>query len=145
MIDWNAIKTEYIITDLSYRTLSHKYKVSFSRLSQVAASEKWREERKKYRENVVKRVVQKTAEKTSDEEVNRIQRVMKISDELVQAVERSMNELMQEEQIDTYKLRQIIQSLKDIKDIQTVSDTEEIKASSGVILLSPVKGEEENG
>lgn len=145
MIDWNAIKTEYIVTDQSYRTLSKKYKVGFSRLSQIAAEEKWREERKKYRENVVKNVIQKTAEKTSEENANRIELVMKISDGLVEAVNRSMKELMQEQQIDTYKLRQIIQSLKDLKEIQTSVSTDESNPTGGIVLLSPVIEENENG
>ena len=47
MADWSKIKTEYITTDTSYRKLAEKYGVSASSLMQVAAREKWADEKKK--------------------------------------------------------------------------------------------------
>lgn len=40
-MDWQAIKTEYIAGNTSYRKLAEKYKVSFSTLRKIAAKEQW--------------------------------------------------------------------------------------------------------
>lgn len=41
MIDWEAIKTEYLTTDTSYRKLANKYRINPSYLAKKAKSEEW--------------------------------------------------------------------------------------------------------
>ena len=50
MVDWSAIKTEYVTTDTSYRKLCDKYGVSMTEVSRHGKEEEWRKERKKYQE-----------------------------------------------------------------------------------------------
>lgn len=41
LIDWEAIKTEYLTTDTSYRKLANKYKVNATTICKRAKSENW--------------------------------------------------------------------------------------------------------
>ena len=43
-IDWDAIKTEYVTTDISQRALIEKYKVNNVDLAKHSKNEKWVEE-----------------------------------------------------------------------------------------------------
>lgn len=46
MIDWEAIKQEYITTKTSYRRLGDKYGIHFKRIARVAKRESWVEARR---------------------------------------------------------------------------------------------------
>ena len=41
MADWNAIKTEYITTDTSYRKLGEKYEINYKVIADRGKAEKW--------------------------------------------------------------------------------------------------------
>ena len=49
MIDWAAMKTEYVTTDTSYRRLGDKYGIHFKRIARVAKKENWVEARRTWR------------------------------------------------------------------------------------------------
>lgn len=68
MADWLAIKTEYVTGEASLQELAEKYGLSQSTIRKRSSSEKWVEQRDKYRNNVGTRIEQKTAEKISDTE-----------------------------------------------------------------------------
>ena len=48
MADWQAIKTEYITTQTSYRKLAQKYGVSRVQIGNVGRDEKWVELRRQH-------------------------------------------------------------------------------------------------
>ena len=56
MVDWSAIKTEYVTTDTSYRKLCDKYGVSMTEVSRHGKEEEWRKERKKYQEKAYAKI-----------------------------------------------------------------------------------------
>ena len=62
-MDWDAIKQEYISTNISQRELAEKYGVSVSSLGKKCASEGWSGLRKKFRKKVEKKQWRKSAEK----------------------------------------------------------------------------------
>lgn len=64
-MDWDAIKTEYITTDTSYRKLAEKYKVSFSTLRKIAAKEHWTELRHNVEAKRDTELVEKLGKKTA--------------------------------------------------------------------------------
>lgn len=64
-MDWDAIKQEYISTNISQRELAEKYGVSVSSLGKKCASEGWSGLRKKFRKKVEKKTMEKISRKKS--------------------------------------------------------------------------------
>ncbi len=125
-IDWIKIKNEYINTSISYRKLAEKHDIAFQTLRDKALKDKWFECRKKQREKISIKTAQKTADKIAKAEADRITKVLdladKISPKIIKAIDQLETVLVDNKKIntgivDTYKLRQIIQSIKDLKDI----------------------------
>lgn len=132
--DWIKIKNEYINTNISQRMLAEKYRVSFNTLKHKANKEKWAAERKKQYNKITTKLQQKTAEKIASAEVDRISKVLELSDKLTMKIEKAIEQLesvavdghiIQTGFVDTYRLRQIVQSMKDIKDIARSEDKSE--------------------
>ena len=113
-MDWNAVRTEYITdTSCSYRKLSKKYGIALSTIVHRSKVEKWIE----LREHHQNTVTTKTLEKISERESNRISKYMEITDTLTQKLIEALSLV---EPSDTYALRQITSSLKDLKELQGV-------------------------
>lgn len=127
-MDWKKLKAEYIKGGISYRKLSEKYGVPFGTLRNVAAKEKWRELRDKTRI----KTDTKLTEAVSDEQANRLHRLQKVTDDLLDQIEAIVTEFKLSDLVmDKQSLRQITGALKDIKDIQSLKtplDIEEQKA-----------------
>jgi len=87
MPDWNAIKSEYITTGISYRKLAEKRGVSFRTLGDRAMREKWTEERNKYRDSVGKRTVQKVREKTASSAAKKLVKLQQAADSLADVID----------------------------------------------------------
>lgn len=87
MPDWNAIKSEYITTGISYRKLAEKWGVSFRTLGDRAMREKWTEERNKYRDSVGKRTVQKVREKTASSAAKKLVKLQQAADSLADVID----------------------------------------------------------
>lgn len=62
-VNWEKIKTEYITGDISQRKLAEKYGVPYSTLRDRARKDTWFKQRKKSREKVVSKSVQKVEAK----------------------------------------------------------------------------------
>ncbi len=158
MTDWNTIREDYLSSSLSYRDLCQKYDVKYSSLAKVAASEGWHRE--------------KTA--AEDSGLSREDRILKISDRLLDKIEKSIteldrcivknkektktveydydtkkpiNEVVEEKEdiqiiegmIDKMGLKQLVSTLKDIKDIHLSMSGEAVsEEESGIIMLSDV-------
>ena len=89
MIDWKTIETEYVTTDISHRQLAEKYGIGRSRLSQYASKEKWKEKRDKHRANIVA----KTIEKIGKKQVDKMARIDKLADKLLEKLEKAVSQL----------------------------------------------------
>lgn len=57
VIDWDAVKTEYITTDASQSELAKKYGCKRSTVGERCRKEKWVEERGKYRASLVQKAI----------------------------------------------------------------------------------------
>ena len=146
VLDWNKIRNEYISTNISQRKIAAKYKVSYSTIQQRARKEQWKRARDEQHDEIEAKIRQKTAEKIVEHEVGRIEKILKIGDTLVEKIEKAANqlesaatmtgELINTGVVDTHRLRQIVQSLKDLKEI-TVCDgagsEEPEKDHSGIV------------
>lgn len=194
--DWGKIKNEYILTETSLRALARKHKVSPSTIMKKAAEENWTAEKEANNQQVLlkmeallrARTNEKVAEEMIDakaaEEVDRLLRIRKAADKLLDALETAMEQLdnyvvtdhikvktkrferdedgnkvevetnkdeeiksTKKGDIDRVGLRQLTVALRDIVDINNGvnvfgrnSGGEE---EAGVVMLSPVEGDDE--
>ena len=80
--DWNKIKAEYITTSISYRDLAEKWAVPFSTLRDRAKKGKWAAARDSHRNTVVRKTVQKVADRTSDANADKLIRLQQAADSM---------------------------------------------------------------
>ena len=124
MIDWAAIKTEYITTGTSYRKLEAKYGINRAQIGKVGKDEGWVELRRQYVDNTLT----KTLEEISRQQANRTARLLSVSDKLLLKIEATVDG---EEALSEKGIRALTAALKDLKEIQSVRselDEQEQKA-----------------
>ena len=118
MADWQAIKTEYITTDTSYRKLAQKYGINVTTIAKTAGAENWVEERKQY----ANKTQTKTLEKISQQEANRAAKIHSVADKLLLKIET----LVDRPGMMPKDVRSLVAAVKDLKEIQGVkSDLDE--------------------
>ena len=122
MADWQAIKTEYITTDTSYRKLAQKYGVNTTNIAKRASSEGWVEQRKQN----ANKTLSKTLNAIASNQANRAARLQTVADKLLSKVERLVDE-GEELLTDTSTMRDIARVLKDIKDIQMIKSDADLR------------------
>ena len=140
MADWQAIKTEYITTDTSYRKLAQKYGVNATNIAKRASKEKWVDERNKN----ANKTLAKTLNAIASNQANRAARLQTVADKLLTKVEQLVDE-GEELLTDTSTMRDIARVLKDIKDIQMIrseADLREQEARIDKLRREAQKGEE---
>ena len=113
MADWQAIKTEYITTDTSYRKLAQKYGVSTTQICNVGRDEKWVEQREQY----LNKTTAKTLEKISQQEANRAAKIHSVADKLLLKIEAMVD---RPEPLNEKAIRSLAAAVKDLKEIQSV-------------------------
>ena len=139
MADWQAIKTEYITTDTSYRKLAQKYGVHYKVISERGKDEGWVELRSQHRD----KTLTKTLDKISNKQADKMARIDKLTDKLLDKLEQAIEELdleiikrktkLEENGlevttermeakaggiVDRQGLKQIASALKDIKEVK---------------------------
>lgn len=126
MADWQAIKTEYITTDTSYRKLADKYGVSRVQIGNVGRQEGWVELRRQHLDNTVT----KTVDAISQQEVDRAVRILTVADKLLDKIE-AMVEATAPEDMSPKSVRALTAAVKDLREIQGIKselDSEEQRA-----------------
>lgn len=89
MADWQAIKTEYITTDTSYRKLAQKHDIHYKVISERGKDEKWVELRSQYRD----KTLTKTLDKMSSKKADKMARIDDLADKLLEKLEQAITEL----------------------------------------------------
>ena len=120
MADWQAIKTEYITTDTSYRKLAQKYGVRYATLQARAKEEKWTELRDRHRTSTVS----KSLTKISNKQAAKLARIDGITDKLLNKLEKAVDELDLE----------IIKRKTKVEEGLTETTTETMEAVEGGIV-----------
>lgn len=89
VVDWNAIRKEYIQGGVSYRELAAKYGVPFRTLADRAKAEKWVELREQARNKTVTKTVENVAKQNAkvDDRINRL------ANRLIDKLEKAVDEL----------------------------------------------------
>lgn len=117
--DWQAIKTEYITTNTSYRKLAEKYGVSTTQICNVGREEKWVEQREQY----LNKTAAKTLEKISQQKASRAAKIHGVADKLLLKIEALVD---RPEPLNEKAIRALTAAVKDLKEIQGVkSDLDE--------------------
>ena len=146
MLDWKKVKNEYINGNISYEKLAEKHGIPYSTVKYHAHKERWGKKKREQAPKIEKMLAEKTAEKITEraanDYVNRQERIFNLSDKLTEKIELAINQLdvfltqdgqmQQTGYVDTQKLRQIVSSLKDIKELTTEENAAtEIKVDFG--------------
>lgn len=119
MADWQAIKTEYITTDTSYRKLAEKYGVSRVQIGNVGKEENWVELRRQH----LDRTVTKTVAAVENAQVNRAKKIQNVADKILNKIEAMVD---RPEPLTEKAIRSLTAAVKDLKEIQGVkSDLDE--------------------
>ena len=123
--DWNAIKTEYITTTISYRKLCEKHGVPLGTLQKRAKKEKWPALKKQSSD----RTVAKTITNIEKKQVDKLKRIQDISDKLLNKIEKAVEELDIHLAKKTIKIKEIEYNNYERPDKptkETINETEEI-------------------
>ena len=139
MADWQAIKTEYITTDTSYRKLAQKFGVNVTNIAKKASAESWVKQRKQY----ASETQSKTIEKISKQEANRAARIHTVADKLLNKIEAMVDrpELLNEKAI-----RSLTAAVKDLKEIQSIkSDLDEQEQRARIANLQKQAEKDDSG
>lgn len=113
MADWQAIKTEYITTETSYRKLAQKYGIHYKVISERGKDEGWVELRSQHRD----KTLTKTLDKISQQEANRAAKIHSVADKLLNKIEAMVESGWP---LDTKGIRALTAAVKDLKEIQSV-------------------------
>ena len=120
-MDWNAIKTEYITDEsTSYRKLAEKHGIPLGTIFKRAKRENWLGLRQQSQD----KMVAKTVEKIENAQVSRLTRIHGITDKALDKLEYALENI---DPLDTQGFRQIIASIKDIKEIQMLKSASDIR------------------
>ena len=138
MADWQAIKTEYLTTDTSYRKLAQKYGVGYSVIGEKARLEGWVEQREQYRN----KTLTKTVNAISNQQVDRAANLISVADLLLAKV-KSLVEMDAEVLSDTQSLKHISGVLKDIKEIQMIRSDADMREQDARIAKLRKEAEKE--
>ena len=122
-IDWNAIKTEYITTDTSFRKLSEKYGVHKDTIHRKAKEERWADSRRQQIDITQTKMLEDAAEK----EVSRVSRLLDASDQLMDKVVEYMETMRFTGFRDTQAMKHLSGVLKDLKDIQMIRSEADLR------------------
>ena len=129
MPDWTKIKTEYITGTESYRTLGKKYGIHYQKICEKGCKEKWPEERKQYRNDLVA----KSIEKIKDESTERMKTLLAASDKVMGIA----MEMLNSDGLAPKDLRAIAAVLMDVKELQMIrSDADRREQEARIAALN---------
>lgn len=90
-IDWSAIKTEYVTTDISQRDLIKKYRLNTRYVAKHSREENWVKLRKEYKSKMASKVIAKSCNKRANELAGVLESSYKMRD----VIENAMNDPQQ--------------------------------------------------
>jgi transposase-like protein len=141
MADFKKIKAEYIKGNTSYRKLAEKYGVPRSTLERKAKDEKWTELRRQTECKAEAKIVENEANR----QAQRMNRLLAVSDKLLDAVEKAVDGFVSEDLVfDKSVLKSLSGAIRDIKEIQSIKSELDIKEQKARISKLEKEAEREN-
>lgn len=120
MADWQAIKTEYITTDTSYRKLAQKYGVNHAVIGQRAKAEKWVDLRRRH----IDKTQTKALNAISTKQADRAAKLIGVSDLVLDKVKSLLED---NDKLVTDVLKDVSVILKNLKDIQMIKSEADLR------------------
>lgn len=111
---WQKIKAEYIRGGIGYRALAAKHGVSMSQLTRVARRDKWFDLKKQTEQKAATKMIDDAADQIAEQQ----KRISTVADRLLDALEAGIRAGAFVD--NTRSIREIAATLKDIKDIQNI-------------------------
>lgn len=140
-VDWLAIKTEYITTNISYRKLAEKWGIDPNEIYKTGGREGWVELRKQHKSKAEADAVEKVRK-------NQVRQALRLVDTASLALEKLSRkvELINPEKLDTKEMRQICASLLDLKNLLGIqSEMDEKEQNARIANLERQANKEESG
>ena len=141
MADWQKIKTEYITTDTSYRELSQKYGVHYTNIAKKAKKEDWQQLRQQQANTTQTKMI----EAVERRKVDRVAKLLDVSDLLLQKVKERV-EALDALEMGSQEFRHLSATIKDLKEIQMIRSDADIREQEARIakLRKEAEREEQN-
>lgn len=135
-VDWLKIRNDYINGGGSYRKLSEQYGVPLRTIAKHAKDEEWQKLKKENCNAIATTLRQKTADAIIESELSRLNRLLNISDSLIDKIERAVTELDVAQVTNKKKTRVIeyknkLNSSKPTKE--TIEEIEEIREVRSIV------------
>ena len=89
MIPWNALKTEYVTTQISFKELAKNHGVSYKTLYEHARIDHWADARRLH----TQKTVRKSLDRIGDQQAENLAKVDALADELLQKLGKAIDEL----------------------------------------------------
>jgi len=99
LIDWAAVKAEYVSGTMSAAKLADRYGISVSSISKKCASEHWQELRKQNQSKTANKIAEKINTEKVKKTVREIDRVVAVASKLITKLNRAVNELDKDEEL----------------------------------------------
>ena len=112
-INWNAIRSDYITSNVSYRDLEAKYGVCYRQIAKKGKAEGWGSQRSQHNNDVVTKILDDAIK----QKVSSIERLESVADKVLEKVEAYID-ACNPTAIDTQSLKHISGVLKDIKEVK---------------------------
>ena len=122
MADWQAIKTEYITTDTSYRKLAQKHGVGESTIFARASKEKWVEQKEQHKSKAVAKALKAVESKQAE----RTAKLYGVGGLLLDKVKELLEE-HPEVLADTSAMKDVSVVLKNLKDLMSVKSDADMR------------------
>ena len=115
MVDWQAIKTEYITTNTSYRKLAQKYGLNYNSVADKGKAEDWVELRNQFRVKTQSDIIDVIRE----QQVDRAAKLQSVADKLLLKIE-AIVDTVGPDKLPAKSIRYLTAAVKDLKEIQGV-------------------------
>lgn len=99
LIDWAAVKAEYVSGTMSAAKLADRYGISVSSISKKCASEHWQELRRQNQSKTANKIAEKINTEKVKKTVREIDRVVSVASKLITKLNRAVNELDKDEEL----------------------------------------------
>lgn len=136
-INWNAIRTDYITSNVSYRDLEAKYGVCYRQIAKKGKAEGWGSQRSQHNAKVVTKILDDDIE----QKVSGIERLESVADKVLTKVEAYID-ACDPTAIDTQSMKHITGVLKDIKDV--MRNRKDLKEQDARIKKLQMEAEQED-
>jgi len=126
IVDWNAIKAEYIAGGTTYKKLAEKYGISESWLRQRASKENWSEQKNTVRTETEQKIVDIVSDKQSEKAVESVRLINEASMNILRQISLEAANGLTGHQVDVYS--RAIKTLKSVLGIKSDADSREQEA-----------------